>query len=104
MLLRKIKMNFKIDIGPNFHADCCTEAGYDEMGNKAGEVVQSTTATIVVDLKPGQTPEEAEAEITQSFLDGKDLPGTIVEVKTETNKERKAREKAEKEAAKKAQQ
>ena len=31
----KIKKNFKIDIGPFFIADCCIEAGYDYLGNKA---------------------------------------------------------------------
>lgn len=30
----KIKKNFKIDIGPFFIADCCTEAGYDHLGNR----------------------------------------------------------------------
>lgn len=29
----KSKANFKIDIGPFFINDCCTEAGYDVQGN-----------------------------------------------------------------------
>lgn len=32
-----IKKNFQIDIGPFFIYDCCVEAGYDHMGNKAEE-------------------------------------------------------------------
>lgn len=30
----KTKKNFKIDIGPFFIDQCCTEAGYDHLGNK----------------------------------------------------------------------
>lgn len=32
------KKNFKIDIGPFFIGECCTEAGYDEYGKKSVEL------------------------------------------------------------------
>lgn len=30
----KSKKNFSVNIGPFFIADCCTEAGYDHLGEK----------------------------------------------------------------------
>lgn len=30
----KSKKNFNVDIGPFFIAECCTEAGYDHLGNR----------------------------------------------------------------------
>lgn len=54
----KQKKNFRLDIGPFFIDDCCIEAGYDELGNKA---------------EPLLTPEELQRAETLEVVDHPEL-------------------------------
>jgi hypothetical protein len=47
----KSKKNFKMDIGPFYVADCCKDAGYDDLGRLTADSVE------------GQTPEASDPSL-----------------------------------------
>ena len=61
----KSKKNFKLDIGPFFINDCCTEEGYNHLGQK---VIATVTGSVTEKLLPGETAEEAESRILNKIM------------------------------------
>lgn len=70
----KSEKNFKFDIGPFFVADCCLDAGYDELGRKPGEEEsdgledeKELVEEIQEALEP--LPEEVQEEVVEDMID-----------------------------------
>lgn len=73
----KTKKNFQIDIGPFFIAECCTEAGYDHLGNKFE--VESVNLKTEEVQKVLESKETQALEIVDDPKDDADEPEEVVE-------------------------
>lgn len=65
----KSKKNFKMDIGPFYIDECCSEAGYDCQGNKVGESSEpESTFTDTVQCEPLISREEELSKMSAKEL------------------------------------
>lgn len=86
----KIKKNFQIDIGPFFIAECCTEAGYNHLGELS---IRESKLSIIREAKL-VTPKDMERIDKQEIVSSTNIvqnygTGEIISEKKATDDELK---------------